>query len=609
MTVLLSVQGLTKGFGPRPLFSDLSFDLRAGERVGLIGPNGSGKTTLLKLLAGRDEPDAGNRALRRTARVGHVAKDDTFDPGQTARDVVRAALAGEPLEEHERDTRAAITLTQVGFTDPDQPADTLSGGWRKRLALARELVRRPDLLLLDEPTNHLDLPGIVWLERLLRAAPFGYVVATHDRAFLRAVADEVIEINRVYPGGYFRAPGSYDDFARRRAEFLEAQARRQESVANQVRRETEWLGRKESAQRNKSSSRIQDAARRREELAELKYRNAAAGAAGIDFVATGRQTRKLLTATGLAKSLGGSTLFVGLDLMLTPGTKLGLLGPNGSGKSTLLRVLAGELAPDAGTVARADGLRTVMFEQGRAALDPAVPLRRALCPNGDTVAYRDRRLHVAAWAKQFLFRPEQLDQLVGDLSGGEQARVRIAQLMLRPADLLLLDEPANDLDIPALEVLEDSLEEFPGAVVVVSHDRELLDRLCTEVIGLDGRGGATLYGSLGQWLAAYERTATQEIASARTPKPEPKAVAPSAPAAPRPRKLSYREQQELDGMESAILAAESRVGDCQTAVERAASAGHVALAEACRALEAAQRDVERLYARWQELEARRGASS
>src|SRR5262245_27204410 len=222
MTVLLSVQGLTKGFGPRPLFSDLSFDLRAGERVGLIGPNGSGKTTLLKLLAGRDEPDAGARALRRTARVGHVAQDDTFTSGQTVRDVLRAALVAEPIEEHERDTRAAITLTQVGFTDPDQPSDTLSGGWRKRLALARELVRRPDLLLLDERTNHIDLPGIVWLERLLRAAPFGYVVATHDRAFLRAVADEVIEINRAYPGGYFRAPGSYDDFARRRAEFLEA---------------------------------------------------------------------------------------------------------------------------------------------------------------------------------------------------------------------------------------------------------------------------------------------------------------------------------------------------------------------------------------------------
>jgi ATP-binding cassette subfamily F protein uup len=603
MSVLLSVQGLTKRFGPRPLFSDLSLDLRAGERVGLIGPNGSGKSTLLRLLAGRDEPDAGTRSLRRTARFGYVAQEDVFLPGQSAREVILAALADELIEDHERATRAAIALTQTGFTDPDQEADVLSGGWRKRLALARELARRPDLLLLDEPTNHLDVPGIVWLERLLRAAPFGYVVATHDRAFLRAVADEIVEISRVYPGGFFRATGSYDEFAGRREDFLAGQARREESIANQVRRETEWLGRKESAQRSKSASRIEEAAQRRAELAELKYRNSATGPAGIDFVATGRQSRKLLTAEGIAKSLGGRQLFAGLDLALTPGTKLGLLGPNGGGKSTLLRVLAGDISPDAGSITRADGLRAVMFEQGRAALDPELPLRKALCPNGDTVLYRERRLHVIAWAKQFLFRIEQLDVPVGDLSGGEQARVRIAQLMLQPADLLLLDEPTNDLDIPALEVLEDSLAEFPGALVLVSHDRDLMDRLCTEVVGLDGRGGAALYGSVGQWLSAYERSL--EDAVRLTAKPPATAVPRSAPA-PKPRKLSYREQQEWEGMEAAIIAAEEAVAQREAEVGRASTAGHTVLAEACKALEEAQRAVERLYGRWQELEAKRG---
>jgi ATP-binding cassette subfamily F protein uup len=604
MTVLLSAQGLSKTFGPRPLFADLSLDLRAGERVGLIGPNGSGKSTLLKLLAGREEPDGGTRSMRRGLRLGYLAQDDVFAPGQTAREAVLAALADESLEEHQRQTRAAITLTQVGLTDLDQPADTLSGGWRKRLALARELVREPDLLLLDEPTNHLDLLGILWLERLLRGASFAYVVATHDRALLRSVADDILEINRIYPGGYFRTTCAYDDFAARREEFLEAQARRQEAVANQVRRETEWLGRKESAQRRKSSSRIEDASRRREELEELKYRNAAAGAAGIDFVATGRQTRKLLTAAGIAKALGGRPLFADLDLALTPGTKLGLLGPNGSGKSTLLRVLAGEVAPDAGTVTRAEGLRVVTFEQGRTALDPETILQRALCPNGDMVTYRGRPLHVASWAKQFLFRPDQLEVPVGSLSGGEQARVRIAQLMLQPADLLLLDEPTNDLDIPALEVLEDSLAEFPGTLVVVSHDRDLLDRLCTEVVGLDGRGGAALYGSVGQWLTAYERATTQAAEAVRAVEPAARR-ADSAPS--KPRKLSYREQQELEGMEGAILAAETEVARCEGEVERAAGAGHVALTAACRALEAAQHEVERLYNRWQELESRRGS--
>jgi ATP-binding cassette subfamily F protein uup len=620
MTLLLSVQGLTKRFGPRPLFTDLTLDLRAGERLGLIGPNGSGKSTLLKLLAGRDEPDAGTRSLRRGARVGYLAQDDAFAAGSSVRAVLLAALADESMEDYERETQVAITLTQVGFTDADQRADHLSGGWRKRLSLARQLVRQPDLLLLDEPTNHLDLPGIVWLERLLRAAPFGYLVATHDRTFLRAVADEVIEVSRVYPGGSFRAPGSYDDFAEKRAAFLEAQAKQQESVANQVRRETEWLGRKAAARTRKASARIEDAADRRVELDELKYRNASAGAAGIDFVATGRQTRKLLTALGIAKTAGsgqqaagsedagcllpaaGRLLFEGIDLLLTPGTKLGLLGANGSGKSTLLRVLAGAIAPDAGAVTRADGLRSVLFEQGRALLDPAVTLRRALCPNGDTVMFGDRPTHVAAWAKKFLFQIEQLDNLVGQLSGGEQARVRIAQLMLQPADLLLLDEPTNDLDIPALEVLEDNLAEFPGAVVIVSHDRTLMDRLCTEVVGLDGRGGAAIFASVDQWLTAYEASSKQQAAGSKEERPE----SAKKPAAAKPRKLSYKEQQEWDQMESAILTAEQAVAEREAEVERA-SKSHAALTDACRALEEAQRAVERLYARWEELEAKRGA--
>src|SRR5438067_5908965 len=305
MSVLLSARGLTKSFSHRPLFADLSFDLRAGERIGLIGPNGAGKSTLLRILAGRDAPDEGAVSTRRGAVVGYLSQDDTFAPGRTARDVVLAALAADHLEDHERETRAAIALTRVGFADPDQPADTLSGGWRKRLTLARELAREPDFLLMDEPTNHLDLPGVVWLERLLRDADFGYLVATHDRAFLRAVARDLIEISRAYPGGFFRADGGYDAFADKRDQFLDAQARQREAVANQVRRETEWLSRQESAQRRKSRSRLGEAADRRAELGDLNYRTAAVGAAGIDFVGTGRQTKKLVTAAGVGKALRG----------------------------------------------------------------------------------------------------------------------------------------------------------------------------------------------------------------------------------------------------------------------------------------------------------------
>jgi ATP-binding cassette subfamily F protein uup len=601
MSLLLSAQGLTKSYSTRPLFADLCLELRASERVGLIGPNGSGKSTLLKILAGIEDPDAGSLSIRRGVRVGYVPQDDLFPQGASAREVLLSAQ-DESLEEHERETQAAITLTQVGFNDHDQAADTLSGGWRKRLGLARALVRRPDLLLLDEPTNHLDLPGVVWLERMLRDAPFGYMVATHDRAFLRAIADEVLEVSRVYPGGAFRVASGYDDFAGKRDEFLEAQARQQQSVANQVRRETEWLGHKAQARTRKASSRIEAAGRRREELEELKYRNASTGTAGIDFAGTGRQTRKLLTAAGIGKALGGKALFADIDLLLSPGMKLGLLGPNGSGKSTLLRVLAGELEPDTGKVTRADGLRSIVFEQGRAGLDLSLTLRKALCPNGETVTYGDRQLHVAAWAQRFLFRPEMLNLELSALSGGEQARVRIAQLMLQPADLLLLDEPTNDLDIPSLEVLEESLAEFPGAVVLVTHDRDLMDRLCTEVIGLDGRGGSAPYATVGQWLTAYEQMEDEAA------KPAIQSIPKPTPTVAKPKKLSFREQKEWEQIESAIMAAEEGVTQREAEVSRASSGDHTAMAAACRALEEAQGEVERLYARWQELEAKRAGA-
>jgi ATP-binding cassette subfamily F protein uup len=594
MSVLLSGRGLAKSFAHRPLFDDLSLDLRAGEKVGLIGPNGAGKSTLLRILAADEVPDAGERTARRGARIGYLPQDDRFPPGLTAREAVLAGLDDPGLEDHEKETRAAVALTQTGFADVDQPADALSGGWRKRLAVARELARRPDVLLMDEPTNHLDLPGVVWLERLLRAAPFGYLVATHDRAFLRAVADDIVEVSRAYPGGAFRASGGFDTFADKRDQFLDAQRKQRDAVANQVRKETEWLGRSESAQRSKSRSRIGEAADRRAELAELNYRTGTAGKAGIDFAGTGRQTRKLLAAAGVSKAVGGRHLFADIDLTLSPGDRLGLLGVNGSGKSTLLKVLAGTLPPDAGTVTRADLLKLEVFEQGRSSLDQKATLRRSIAPTGDTVQFRGQGLHVAAWASRFLFDPKQLDLELSALSGGEQARVRVAQLMLRPADVLLLDEPTNDLDIPSLEVLEDSLTDFPGAVVLVSHDRDLMDRLCTGFVGLDGRGRAAPFASVAQWLASLE----SRVVKSQVVKSEPKAAKPVEKA----RKLIYKEQQELAGMEAALLDAEGRVAAATAAVESAV--GHQALTAACTELEAAQAAVEALFERWQELEGR-----
>ncbi len=504
MSVLLTFESLSKSYGPRPLFTGLTMDLRDGERVGLIGPNGSGKSTLLKILAGLETPDTGTVSRRRSARFAYLAQEAIFDPEATIEEIVGAGLTDSGLEEYERSAKVGIVLGKVGIEDRDRRVGTLSGGWLKRVALARELVRDPDLMLLDEPTNHLDLEGVLWLEALLKETPFAFLLVTHDRYFLENVTNQVIELNRSYPDGYFRVEGSYSKFVERREEFLSGQAQRELSLASKARREVEWLRRGAQARTGKSTARIQEAGRLLGELAEVKARNTQAGSVQIDFSSTGRKSRKLLNAVGLSKARGGRPLFRDLSFTLSPGTKLGLLGANGSGKSTLLRLLTGELVPDHGTIERIDGLRVVSFDQNRDQLDREATLRRALAPNTDTLLYQGKPFHVTAWAKRFLFKVEQLDLLVGNLSGGEQARILIARLMLQPADVLLLDEPTNDLDIPSLEVLEESLAEFSGALVLVTHDRYLLDRLCTEIIGLDGRGEARLFADYSQWLAAQE---------------------------------------------------------------------------------------------------------
>jgi ABC transport system ATP-binding/permease protein len=598
MSLLLHCESLTKSFGIRTLFKDISISFDDTERTGLIGPNGSGKSTLLKILAGLEHYDSGNITARRNLRMAYLPQEDRFPAGLTVQQVVLDALNDEHADEHDKLTRVEMQLGRVGFERTDQLAETLSGGWRKRLALARELIKQPDLLLLDEPTNHLDLEGILWLEKLLSNAPFAFLLVSHDRYFLENVTNRVVELNRSYADGYLSVNGSYSDFLEKREEYLEAQSAQQRALASRVRREVEWLKRGAKARTTKAKGRIEQAGRMMENLAELKVRNAQSGAAQIDFAATNRQTRKLLVAKDVAKSIGGRSLFEHINLVLSPGMKLGLLGPNGSGKSTLIRLLAGELGADAGEVWRAEGLRVVRFDQGRRQLDRSKTLRQALSPMGETLVYRGSPMHVSGWAKRFLFRTEQLDMPVGDLSGGEQSRVLIANLMLQPADLLILDEPTNDLDIPSLEVLEESLADFPGALVLVTHDRFMLDRVSTEILALDGKGSARPFASLDQWQAAKDEQEQREAAAAKAAPPKP-----AAPAAKK--KLTWNEQRELEGMEEKILVAEEDLHAQQQRMEDpAVLSDYVKLREACTKVDEAQKLVQSLYERWQELEAR-----
>jgi ABC transport system ATP-binding/permease protein len=594
MAVLLSCSAVRKSYGKRVLFEDLSLSLSEGDRTGLIGPNGSGKTSLLEILAGNELPNAGERAVRKHTRLAYVPQDSLFAPADTVASVLGASLAGVHLEEREKTTRIEMMLRRAGFENPYAPAAALSGGWRKRLAIGAALVTSPDVLLLDEPTNHLDLDGILWLERAITAAN-ACLVVTHDRYFLENVATRMVEINPAYPQSAFQVNGNYSEFLERREEFFEAASKQQESLATKVRREVEWLRRGPKARTGKSRARIDAAGRLIDEYSASTARSRTA-TAKIDFTSSDRQTKVLIETEGIGKTLGGRRLFRDLNLTLAPGVRVGLVGSNGSGKTTLLKILEGGLAPDEGTIRRADALRVVSFAQDRTErLDLEESLRRTLCPEGDSVIYRGRPIHVAGWAKRFLFRSDQLEMPVSSLSGGERARVLIARLMLQTADVLLLDEPANDLDIPTLEVLEQSLLEFPGAIVLVSHDRYLLDRVSTIVIGWDGSGEVNAFADYSQWEASRGEPVAEKAAVKERDAP--------VPAAGPQKKLSYIDQLEWDSMEEKILEAERELAAWQLEVQEASSDAN-RLPQAFEKLQNAQVRVDELYQRWAELDAK-----
>jgi ABC transport system ATP-binding/permease protein len=606
---ILNAQKLSKAFGANPLFQNVSFTMEEGDRVGLIGPNGSGKSTLLGILAGRIAPDSGDLAVRKRTRMSYVAQESRFEQGVTVRHVVEKAMQRTDVPEDERASRMAETLGRAEFADFDADAASLSGGWRKRLAIVEALVEGPDVLLLDEPTNHLDLAGIEWLEEELAAGRFACVVVSHDRYFLENVATEMAELSRVYPDGILRVHGNYSEFLVKKEEFLHAQAKRQEALENRVHAEIEWLRRGPKARTSKSKARIDKAHELMGELADLNARTRTA-TAKIDFSATERQTKRLVELQNVRYEIGGRTLFDRLDFVITAGMRVGLVGQNGSGKTTLLRLLRGELSPNQGAIKKADQLRIVYFDQNRP-LDLDVTLKRALAPDSDSVVYQDRVIHVASWAARFLFTGEQMNQPVGRLSGGERARVLIAQLMLQPADVLLLDEPTNDLDIPTLEILEESLLEFSGALVLVTHDRYMLDRVSTVVVGLDGLGGAERFADYSQWEAWQQERAREQLGVNGAKTAGGKEAATTSPAkgdgAVPKKKLSYLEAREYSTIEQRIAEAEELVKFKKAVLEDPAIVSDAPrLVAAHTELEEAQNALDQLIERWAELEEKRG---
>jgi ABC transport system ATP-binding/permease protein len=587
MALLISAQSVSKSDGVAPLFTDISFSIYEGDRLGLIGPNGCGKSTLLKILMGLETPDSGKVVQNRGQKLIYLAQEDRFN----VNDSIQTVLFGSVNHLNKAECQRLIweVTGEAIFSDLEKAVGTLSGGWRKRLGIVQALLQKPDLLLMDEPTNHLDLEGILWLEEVLNNAMFAFVLVSHDRYFLENTVNSIMELNRAYLDGFLKCEGNYSDFVHQRNDVLAGQMQREQSLANKMKREQEWLQRGPKARTTKAQSRIDNAEKLREELRQIKASNAQQRTAGIDFDATGRRTKILVEAHQLKMTRGGRLLFANLDLKLSPGFCLGLLGQNGSGKSTLLNLIKGDLSPDAGSIDRAANLRIVTFGQKREQLNQNQTLWKALAPDSDSVVYKGQPIHVAAWAKRFLFPADQLHQSVSRLSGGEQARVLIANLMREPADILLLDEPTNDLDIPTLEILEESLSEFPGAIVLITHDRFLLDRLSDQILYLDGQGKTEFFADYAQWRQSQQK--------------KPKTVEPVKSAPITRKKLTYDEQKELSRLPAKIQKAEEELSELQNQLSASAIMNdQKRLTQLCEQIEAAKTKIENLYTRWQKLD-------
>jgi ATP-binding cassette subfamily F protein uup len=591
MSSLVGIHSLSKSYGTQNLFENISFTILTEDRIGLVGPNGSGKSTLLKIIMDLEQPDEGFISKRQSLRLGYASQAPEFPSLPLERVLIQNAP--EHKDEYELITKARILLGKAEFSDFSQSACQLSGGWKKRLDIVRALMREPDLLLLDEPTNHLDLEGILWLEKFLKREKTAFIIISHDRYFLENISNKIIELNKCYPQGVCLSEGNMSVFMERKKGFLQAQFQRERGLSSMVNEEIEWLKRSPKARTTKSRSRIQKAYDLMEELGEIKRRNKTI-LADINFVASERETRKLLAAKNITKSIEGKTLFKGIDVILSPGARLGIVGKNGAGKTTLLKILANMLPQDMGTLKYADDIKIVYFDQHRENISLNLSLRRALSSNGDYVNYRGQQIHVNGWAKRFLFSQDRLELPVGCLSGGERARILIAKLMLEPADILFLDEPTNDLDIPTLEVIEESLNEFTGAVVMISHDRCLMDRVCTQILGLIEENEHRFFADYNQWeVASQSLLVKNEIVT--------KSVIPSVKLE-KTKKLSYKEQKELEGMEHNITLIEGEIKILHQQLENplVTSSPQKSL-EHYHLLAESQKRLENLFDRWQFL--------
>ena len=631
MPLLLTAQDLSLAFGWRPLLDHVNFSLESGERVALLGRNGEGKSTLLNVLRGAQMPDDGSLRISEGVRIAYLPQDPPAADARTVREVVRDGLAETAAlveryqtllaahDEHDADELARLEaavaaadgwqldnridgiLQRFDLDGATQMAD-LSGGWRRRVWLARVLVARPDVLLLDEPTNHLDMGAIIWLENLLNNFAGAVVFVTHDRAFLEKVANRIWELDR---GRLLDVKSDYRRFLRTREEAQHAEAEAQARFDKKLAEEEIWIRQGIKARRTRNEGRVRALKAMRAERAARIERQ---GKANLQLDAGERSGRQVIVAENLSFAhAGGAPLVQDFSDIIERGEKIGLVGANGAGKTTLLRLLLGELPPTAGRLKHGTKLEVAYFDQLRAQLDPEETLRDSVGAGRDYIETNGQRKHIAAYLQDFLFPPERWRTPVGALSGGERARLLLARLFAQPANVLVLDEPTNDLDIETLELLEEVLADYPGTVLLVSHDRAFLDAVVTRLWVFNRHKGTIeqIVGGFSDWLQQGGDIAQLEEAAAPAAKTAEKLAAPAAPPAEkRSGKLSYKYQRELEALPAQIEAAEAEVARLTAAVQEAGfyqqpqdaqQAGFAALA-------AAQQQLDALMERWMQLE-------
>lgn len=589
---VLNIHSLSKEFASKKLFTKLNLGLEEGERLAILGPNGSGKSTLLKIVTGLEKADSGDCSLRNTVRMAYLGQNPGFPKDKNVYDVAMECL--KHLDSETAMLNSSKYLSQLGFEDFSVLTGNLSGGWQKKLAIAICLAEEADLIIMDEPTNHLDMESIIWLENYLKSKKPTLIFISHDRYFIQNVATRVYEINPIFSDGFYTVKGSYDQYLEKRADMISGQESQREVLKNKWQNELEWLRRGPKARTTKSNARIKDAYDIKMKLDTVDNR-LRSSKLSIQFTETGRQANKLIEFKNVNKVFGEKTILKNLNLLIRPGECLGLVGNNGVGKSSIFNLIMDKITPDSGSVERAENLKVQYFDQIKESLDLEKTVKENLNPDGDFIDLNGKMEHIAGYLSKFSFDAHFHNRKLSSLSGGERARLLLAKLMLEPADIILLDEPTNDLDIDTLQVMEDNLQDLSAGIVLISHDRFFLDKLSDRILFLRGEGEYQFYADWSQCIESEKiKKSTEKVDNKSESKKKESKV--------KKKKLSYNEQREFNQLEDKILLAESALEEWKAKVDDPkVQVKPIELKEAFENMKDAQDLVDKLYERWAEL--------